>query len=117
MLVRWCLDVVLMSRVLQLTVIWGADIVSLVPQNVSFGMPVASTLAPWGIIERCRGTWEHKNRDWGPGLDFCIWDGFRDPFQKFLAMFWEQSRFLFSSFFPGHIFKGIRGPNLDVLRF
>ena len=47
----------------QFTVIWGADLVSFGAQNVSFGMPFASTLAPCGIIERSRGTWEHKKGD------------------------------------------------------
>ena len=31
-----------MSRVLQFTVIWGADVVSFGTQKVSFGMPVGS---------------------------------------------------------------------------
>ena len=62
MLVFGCL-VVSMSRVLQFTVNWGADAVSCGAQNVSFEMPVASTLAPCGIIERSRGTWEHKKGD------------------------------------------------------
>ena len=43
--------------------IWGADVVSFGVQNVSSSMPVASTLAPWGIFERSRGIWEHKNGD------------------------------------------------------
>ena len=33
--------------------------------HVSFGMPVAPTLAPWGTIERCRGTLVHKMGDVG----------------------------------------------------
>ena len=41
-LVRWCLDVVPMSRVLQFTAILGADVVSSGIQKVSFGMPVWS---------------------------------------------------------------------------
>ena len=64
-LVRWCPDVVSMPRVLQFTVIWGADVVSFGSQNVSFGMLVVSTLAPCGIIERSSGTWECKNGDLG----------------------------------------------------
>ena len=63
MLVRWCLDVVSISRVLQFALIWGAAVVSFVAQNVPFGMPDASTFAPCGIIERSRGTWEHKKGD------------------------------------------------------
>ena len=38
MLVRWCLDAVSMSRALQFTVIWGADVVSFGAQTMSFGM-------------------------------------------------------------------------------
>ena len=64
-LVRWCLDTVSTSRVLQCTVIWGADVVSFGAENVSFGMLVASILASWGIIERSRGTSEHKKGDLG----------------------------------------------------
>ena len=48
-----------------LRVISGADGVSIGTQNVSFGMPVAPTLAPWGTIERSRGLLEHKNGDVG----------------------------------------------------
>ena len=50
--------------------ILGADVISFVAQNVSFGMLVASTLEPWGTIERFGGTWAHKRGDLGvPGLD------------------------------------------------
>ena len=45
-LVRWCPHSVSMSRFSQFTVIWDAHVVSFVFQNVSFGMPVAPTLAP-----------------------------------------------------------------------
>ena len=34
-------------------------------QNLSFGMPGASTLAPWGTMERSRGTWGFKKGDLG----------------------------------------------------
>ena len=46
-------------------VIWEADVVIFGARNMSFGMPVASALAPWGTIERSRGTWEHKKGDLG----------------------------------------------------
>ena len=36
------------ARVLQLAVIFGADVVSFGAKNVSFGMPVASTLVSLG---------------------------------------------------------------------
>ena len=42
-----------------------ADVVSLRSQDVSFGMHVASTLAPWGTIERSWGTWKHKKGGFG----------------------------------------------------
>ena len=54
----------------------GADSVQFGAQNVSFGMLVASNLAPWGTIERFSGTREHKKGDLGvPGLD----DGKHSP--------------------------------------
>ena len=56
---RWWTNAVSMSRVLQLTVISGADVVSFGVQNMSFGMVVVVTLAPWGTIGRSRGTWVH----------------------------------------------------------
>ena len=64
-LARWCLDAVSMSRVLQFTLLFSADVVSFGTWNVSFGMLVASTLASWGAIERSRGTLEHKKGDLG----------------------------------------------------
>ena len=64
-MVRWCLGVVSMPHFLHFTVIWGAGDVSFGVQNVSFGILVASTLAPCGIIERSRGTWDHKKGDLG----------------------------------------------------
>ena len=62
---RWWLHVVATSRVLQLTVISGADGVSFGTQNVLFGMFFAPALAFWGTIERSRGTWEHKKGYFG----------------------------------------------------
>ena len=41
------------------------DMVTFGAQNLSFGMPGASTLAPWGTMGRSRGTWEHKKGDLG----------------------------------------------------
>ena len=63
-LVRCCLDVVSLSRVLQSTVIFGTDVVSFGTRNVSFGRLVEFNLAPLGTIERSR-TWEHKKGDLG----------------------------------------------------
>ena len=56
------LDLVPMSRVLQLLLIWGVDVVSFGCQNVSFCMLLASI---WqGHSEAQEG------RPWGPGSDF-----------------------------------------------
>ena len=55
-MVRWCLNAVSMPGVLHSTVIFGTDVVSFGVQDDLFGMLVASTLAPLGTIERCRGT-------------------------------------------------------------
>ena len=41
------------------------DIVTFGGQNQSFGMPGASTLAPWGTMGRSRGTWGLKKGDLG----------------------------------------------------
>ena len=77
-LVRWCPHSVSMAHFSQFAVIWDAHVVSFVVQNVSFGMLVASILAPRGTIDRFRGTWEHKKGDLEvPGLDFCrFWGDF-----------------------------------------
>ena len=47
------------------SVIWGADVVSSGAQDVLFGMLAASTMAPWGIMKRSSGTWEHEKGDLG----------------------------------------------------
>ena len=71
----------------QFTVILGADVVIFDAENMSFGMLVASTLAPTledhrAIPEDCGA---QEGRPWGPGLDssrffgfLSIFDGFRD---------------------------------------
>ena len=61
-------------------VILRADVFHSAAQNMSFGMPVASTLAPAGSIERSRGTWEHERMETlGARLGFLtILGGFRD---------------------------------------
>ena len=69
-LARRCPNLVSMSCVaLPFTMILGAEVVNFGPQNVSFGMLAASTLAPWGIIERSVALRTHEGRPWGPGLD------------------------------------------------
>ena len=47
-LARWFLDVGFQIIFFQITLILETDIVTFGVQNQSFGMPGASTLAPWG---------------------------------------------------------------------
>jgi hypothetical protein len=63
-LARRLLDIIF-SSFLQLTLIWETDIVFFGAQNLAFGMPGASTLAPWKTMGRSRDTWEHKKGDVG----------------------------------------------------
>ena len=92
MLVRWFLDAVAMSRVLQLTVISGADAVSFVAEIVLFGMPLAPTLVPWGTIARSWGTWEHKKGDDGIQAWVSVDFGFiLGPHFKISYQFWQTA--------------------------
>ena len=54
-----------MSLYLHIIVILERDTVSFGAQDLSFGRPGASTLAPWGTMGRSRGTWEHKKGHFG----------------------------------------------------
>ena len=65
MLARWFLDVGFQIIFFQITLILETDLVTFVAQNHSFGMPGASTLAPWGTMGRSRGTWGLKKGDLG----------------------------------------------------
>ena len=65
MLARWFLDVGFKIIFFQITLILVTDIVIFGAQNQSFGMPGASTLAPWGTMGRSRGTWGLKKGDLG----------------------------------------------------
>ena len=65
MLARWCLDVGFQIIFFEITLILETDIVTFGPQHQSFGMPGASTLAPWGSMGRSRGTWGLKKGDFG----------------------------------------------------
>ena len=56
----------------KMAVTWGGIII-LWP-DLSFGMPVASTLAAWTSMERSRGTWLHKKGDLG--IQAWIWFDF-----------------------------------------
>ena len=102
---RWCLDVGFQIIFFQITLIWETDIVIFGIQNQSFGMPGASTLAPWGTMGRSRGTWGLKKEDLGVQAwifnDFGLISGphfgsFSDPL--------DQNRCFFSCLFPGHFF-------------
>ena len=64
-LIRWCLDAVSISGVLQFIVAVGANVLSFGVQTFFFCILVASTLAPLGTIERFRETLEHKKGDLG----------------------------------------------------
>ena len=75
---------------------------------MSFGMPVASTLAPWGTIVRSRGTWEHEKGNLGVQawifVDFgstsgLYFESFGLPWSNICAFFMlvARSRFLMSS--------------------
>ena len=83
--------VVPMLRVLQLTVISEADVITFAAHI----MPVAPTLARWWTIERSSGFSEHKKGD--HGVQFGI------TFRKRLANFGAKSVFL-SCLFPGNVF-------------
>ena len=101
----WCPDAVSLSRVFTNHGDFGTDDVSLGGQNMLFGMLVASNLAPWGTIDRFRGTWEHKKEDLGvAGMDFCrFWDDFGTAIWELLGNFGIQLC-LFSCVFAGHVF-------------
>ena len=114
-LVRWCLGIVSTLRVTQFTAIWGVDVVSLDAQKISFGMLVASTLAPCGITERSRLTWDHKNEDLG--VQACISVDVGWIWGLHVESFWltlEHHMCFLSCLFPGHAFGLFRGLNLDV---
>ena len=64
-LARWFLDVGFQIIFFQITLILETDIVTFGAQNQSFGMPGASTLAPWGTMGRSRGTWGFRKGDFG----------------------------------------------------
>ena len=86
-------DAVSITCVLLFMVSWGADVASFGSQNVPFAMPVASPLAPWGTIERSRGTWEHKKGDLGmDGSDF-VW--ISGPHSEICHKFWSNIRVFF----------------------
>ena len=85
------------------TAILIAGVISFNAQNVSFGILVASTLAPWGTIERSRGTSEHKKIS-------------RSHFPALLALFRTTDVLFLVCVFTGHIFLRFRGLPLDVWR-
>ena len=85
--------------VLQFAEISGGEVVSFLAQNVSFGMLVASTLAPRGTIERSRETSEHKKRDLGVHVWISVdLDGFRDRILRVFGRLWKNKCFLLCMF-------------------
>ena len=95
-LARWFLDVGFQIIFFQITLILETDIGTFGAQNQSFGMPGASTLAPWGTMGRSRGTWEHKKGDLGVQawifIDFGLISGFH--FESFSGPL-DQNRCVF----------------------
>ena len=90
-LVRWCLDVDSMSRVLQFTVIWGADDVSLVPKTCC----LACLLRP---------LWHLGGPSSDPGglrstrrLGFLLFlAGFQDHILRFVGYIWNKTCVFFA---------------------
>ena len=83
--------------------------------NMSFGMLAASTLPPWGTIERSRGTSDHKSRDLGVQAWISADFGWiaRSHFQRVLTTFGTDKVFLLCVC-TGHVFEWFRGLLLDV---
>ena len=105
-LVRWCLEAVSTSRVSEFMVIWGADVVSSGTENMSSGMPVAPTYAPWGTIGLFRGILEHKKGDVGiqAGISLdCAWVS-GPHFESFWRAL-EQHMCFLSCVFTGYVFQ------------
>ena len=68
---------------------WGADVVKFGAQNVSFGMLVASNLAPWGPSSDAGGL---GSRPWGSRLGFlAIWEGFRGRHLDVFGQLWNNN--------------------------
>ena len=102
MLARRFLDVGFQIIYFQIISILEADIVTFGAQNQSFGMPGASTLAPWVTMGRSRGTWGLKKEDLGvQAWILAILRCFRDPILRAFRVPWTK----IGSFFPGHFFK------------
>ena len=81
MLVRWCPDVASLSCASIFMMVLGADVVSFGAQGVIWHA-ICVHFAPWGSIERSKGTWEHENGDLG---FLSVLGGLRD--QKFSTNF------------------------------
>ena len=90
---------------LQINVILETDTIIFGTQNLPFGRPGASTLAPWGIMERSRGTWGLKKGNLGAQawlfIDFGLISG--PHFESFSDSLDENMCF-FQCLFPGHFF-------------
>ena len=83
-------------------------------QNLSFGRPGASSLAPWGTMGRSRGTWEDTEDTLGvQTLIFTDFEQISGPhFGISFSGTLGQNSCLFSCLFPGLFFFRFRGQNL-----
>jgi hypothetical protein len=73
-------------------------------QNMSFGMPAASTLTSWVNMGRSRSTWEHKKGDRGvQALIFIDFGSILGPHLESVAP-WTKIGVFCSRLLPGHIF-------------
>ena len=87
-----------MLRVLQFSVIWSADVVSFGVQDVSLGMPDASTLAPW----------EHKKGVVGEAWISIDFERISGPHFESLLVTLEPHMCFFSCLFPDHVVNDLR---------
>ena len=84
---------------------WGADVVKFGAQNVSFGMLVASNLAPWGPSSDAGGLGSTRKETLGfqawISIDFGRISGL--PFERFWPTLEQKLGFL-PYVFAGHVF-------------
>ena len=106
-LVRWCPDVVSLSRVLQSTVVFGADVVSfLVPKRVIWHACCVQ-FDTFGDHRAIQGDLEaQERRPWGPSFDFCrfsvdCWTAIG----KFLANFGTRNVFFVMRVYRSRFFN------------
>ena len=89
----------------QFSVNWGADSVKFGAQNVSFGMLVAPTLAPWGPSRDAGGLGSTRKEIFGVqawiSIDFGTIS--EPPFERFWPTLVQQLCFL-ACVFAGNVF-------------